>query len=243
MAASLLPFRSQAIEGSLPLSASLTRSPSETYLSCSPKWDFLERKNRAEEVQKAATSPIPFCSLMVPHRILSSHFVTGDGHKQKISDSGNEKAQVGAIYVQGMNDGTMPTPTSDENLPVATPIDAECVAVAPPIKYDDSKPAAATSVRAEPADLMLSQNDARFGRHPCMLSACPHCGLESRTKVRTHPNLITWALSIILLFLFWPICWIPLVVDKVSKSVWGAMFWLWKAFQMLYSHSTAFLIL
>ena len=126
--------------------------------------------------------------------------------------------QPGAVYVQGMNDGAMPTPAgqpNDDNLPVAIPIEAECVAATPPVKYDDRKPAAVASVTENPG-LVNMQNDARFGRHPCRMAACPHCGAESRTKVRTFPNWITWALSLLLLFLFWPLCWVPLVIDRVS---------------------------
>lgn len=141
--------------------------------------------------------------------------ITCDHHA--LSTDTQKAVEPGAVYVQGMGDGAMPTP-ADENLPVATPIEAECVAAPPPVKYDDQKPAAIMS-SAQPAEksgLMASmQNDSRFGRKPCMMAACPHCGLESRTKVRTFPNFITWAMSILLLFLFWPLCWVPLVVDRV----------------------------
>jgi hypothetical protein len=139
----------------------------------------------------------------------------------KKSRKDTQKAvEPGAVYVQGMGDGALPTP-ADENLPVATPIEAECVAAPPPVKYDDQKPAAIMS-SAQPAEksgLMASmQNDSRFGRKPCMMAACPHCGLESRTKVRTFPSFITWAMSILLLFLFWPLCWVPLVVDRLKQT-------------------------
>jgi hypothetical protein len=141
--------------------------------------------------------------------------ITYDHHA--LSQDTQKAEEPGAVYVQGMGDGALPTP-ADENLPVATPIDAECVVAPPLVKYDDQKPAAITS-SAQPAEksrLMMSmQNDSRFGRKPCMMAACPHCGLESRTKIRTFPNLITWVMSILLLFLFWPLCWVPLVVDRV----------------------------
>jgi len=133
------------------------------------------------------------------------------------ADKNKTASEPGAVYVQGMDDGAMPAPGTDDNLPVATPIEAECVAAAPPVKYDDRKPGAVPTVTAtEQPGLMNMQNDARFGRRPCTMSACPHCGMESRTKVRTYPNLITWLTAILLLFLFWPLCWLPLVVDRVS---------------------------
>lgn len=121
------------------------------------------------------------------------------------------------------DNGEMPAPASavavsDENLPVATPITAECVAAAPPVKYDDSQKVSALQQSQNPG-LVNLQNDARFGRRPCMMAACPYCGLETRTKVRTYPNFITWGLSILLLFLFWPLCWVPLVVDRVREVV------------------------
>lgn len=121
----------------------------------------------------------------------------------------------------------MPTPAAstaaaavkDEDLPVATPIQAECVAAAPPVKYDDRKPAAMSTSVMEQSGIMNIENDPRFGRRPAMMLACPHCGLESRTKVRTHPSFITWGMAILLLFLFWPLCWVPLVVDRVSVEI------------------------
>ena len=74
-----------------------------------------------------------------------------------------------------MDDGALPTPAAqsefgasvkDENLPVAMPIEAECVAAAPPVKYDDQKPAAITSSaqpsKENPGLMMSMQNDSRI---------------------------------------------------------------------------------
>mmetsp|Transcript_14239 Transcript_14239/g.20838 ORF Transcript_14239/g.20838 Transcript_14239/m.20838 type:complete len:154 (-) Transcript_14239:244-705(-) len=58
-----------------------------------------------------------------------------------------------------------------------------------------------------------------FRRFPIMIGSCPHCGIRNtRTKTRTYPNFATWALAGVLLILFWPLCWLPLVMDKTKKT-------------------------
>jgi LITAF-like zinc ribbon domain len=149
--------------------------------------------------------------------------------------SAETATQPGAVYVGGMEDGTLPSATApniaDENLPVATPINAICVAApqqTTPIKYDQQNQVApqyaATMNQVAPQyaapmyqnTRIAMQGDINFTRHPCLLPECPHCHCESRTCVTTYPNIITWFTAVVLLFLFWPICWIPLVLDKVS---------------------------
>mmetsp|Transcript_32041 Transcript_32041/g.48998 ORF Transcript_32041/g.48998 Transcript_32041/m.48998 type:complete len:117 (+) Transcript_32041:295-645(+) len=56
-------------------------------------------------------------------------------------------------------------------------------------------------------------------RRPVQLDSCPHCKQVSRTRIKTYPSFITWALCLALIFVFWPICWIPLVVDSVRVVV------------------------
>lgn len=113
---------------------------------------------------------------MIPVRLTHS--------TRMLSSTADAAAEPGAVYVQGMgNDGEMPTPTpgagiKDEDLPVAVPIEAEVVAAPPPVKYDDSKPAAipqkqslvVQSAPEQSSGIMHMYNDARFGRRPCMMA-------------------------------------------------------------------------
>jgi hypothetical protein len=53
-------------------------------------------------------------------------------------------------------------------------------------------------------------------RFPTQMECCPSCHARARTRVHTFPNWATWALCVIILFIFWPLCWIPLVMTKVK---------------------------
>lgn len=60
--------------------------------------------------------------------------------------------------------------------------------------------------------------DPTVSRFPMMMESCPHCNQESRTRVTTEPNWRTWTAAGGLFFVFWPICWVPLVVDSCKTS-------------------------
>mmetsp|Transcript_14693 Transcript_14693/g.30143 ORF Transcript_14693/g.30143 Transcript_14693/m.30143 type:complete len:129 (+) Transcript_14693:585-971(+) len=38
------------------------------------------------------------------------------------------------------------------------------------------------------------------------------------TKMRTYPTCETWAMIIALFFVFWPVCWFPLVMDSCKTT-------------------------
>ena len=60
--------------------------------------------------------------------------------------------------------------------------------------------------------------DPSFTRFPMNLPSCPNCHQESRTKIRTAPAWETWVAVVVLFFLFWPACWLPLVMDNCKKT-------------------------
>jgi hypothetical protein len=60
--------------------------------------------------------------------------------------------------------------------------------------------------------------DPMISRFPMMLESCPHCNRESRTRVTTAPNWRTWTAAGGLFFVFWPLCWLPLVVDSCKTT-------------------------
>jgi hypothetical protein len=61
------------------------------------------------------------------------------------------------------------------------------------------------------------------GRFPTPLPTnCPHCHTTSSsnitTRIRTYPSFTTWIIVLVLFLIFWPICWIPLVIDKCKMT-------------------------
>lgn len=58
-----------------------------------------------------------------------------------------------------------------------------------------------------------------FTRSPTVIPQCPVCGKRhARTRIRTAPDWITWVSVAMLLIVFWPLCWIPLVTDACRKT-------------------------
>ncbi|KAL3804746.1 hypothetical protein ACHAWO_011471 [Cyclotella atomus] len=57
-----------------------------------------------------------------------------------------------------------------------------------------------------------------LGRHPISLAPCPHCSQSTTTKIKTYPSWETWLAAGLLVLVFWPICWIPLVTDSCKKT-------------------------
>ena len=149
---------------------------------------------------------------------------------------------------------------TNENLPVATPIEATVVpaayaASAPPMKQDQAYTKTTvyapdgsvkhaysnstaiqmgsprlpqsetfiTHIPAQPNTTSTNRNVGEmllpgFRRAPVRMECCPSCGQSTRTQTRTHPSLATWIGCIILLILFWPLCWIPLVCDVFKQT-------------------------
>lgn len=58
-----------------------------------------------------------------------------------------------------------------------------------------------------------------FTRNPQVMSQCPECqAVNARTRIRTYPTCLTLCACIVLLFLFWPLCWLPLVLDSMKQT-------------------------
>ena len=117
---------------------------------------------------------------------------------------GKKKSKDGAEYAD--------VETANENLPVAvaTPV---VVASAPPASKD---PSAHIVSLPPPQQQQLQQHhsipDAQhliISREPSPLMPCMYCGRNARTRVTTYPNWVTWCLVGLLLFLFWPLFWLP----------------------------------
>ncbi|CAJ1932842.1 unnamed protein product [Cylindrotheca closterium] len=61
--------------------------------------------------------------------------------------------------------------------------------------------------------------DPNLARNPMYLSQCPYCfHRDSTTRIETFPTWQTWTLFAVLLILFWPLCWIPLVLNNSKQT-------------------------
>jgi hypothetical protein len=107
------------------------------------------------------------------------------------------------------------TKTSYENIPSAPP---EETAVAVVIMEN-------TSFMDEPAPPVQESapNEqppiTSLGRSPVHMMMCPNCSeTHIRTRTKTYPNLLTWIFVAIGAVVFFPLCWIPLVVDPLKQT-------------------------
>ena len=80
-----------------------------------------------------------------------------------------------------------------------------------------SKPAAIATATATSSNEYLD-NDPTISRLPMMMRDCPSCHRESRTRVVTAPSVKTWVASGIMVAVFWPLCWIPLVSESCKET-------------------------
>jgi hypothetical protein len=56
-------------------------------------------------------------------------------------------------------------------------------------------------------------------RKPVQLSMCPECSQKHvRTKTITYPSAMTWVSVFVGVLVFFPICWIPLVLDPMKQT-------------------------
>jgi LITAF-like zinc ribbon domain len=55
--------------------------------------------------------------------------------------------------------------------------------------------------------------------YPVTIPLCPNCNETNvRTKTRTSPDIITIGIVVVLFFIWWPICWIPLCIRKCKRT-------------------------
>jgi hypothetical protein len=64
----------------------------------------------------------------------------------------------------------------------------------------------------------FQQADPTLARVPMFINQCPNCRQESRTRISTYPTWQTWTASGVMLLVFWPICWVPLVLENCKQT-------------------------
>lgn len=115
----------------------------------------------------------------------------------------------------------------DDNLPVATlvtevPQGGPSAPPPPPSTNPYSKPSAPPdSMKKNQQPTVAAMNtipSVFLTRNPTQMDACPCCQANARTRVVTAPSIVTWAVVVLLVFIFWPLCWLPLVMTKTKQS-------------------------
>mmetsp|Transcript_34508 Transcript_34508/g.83694 ORF Transcript_34508/g.83694 Transcript_34508/m.83694 type:complete len:163 (-) Transcript_34508:96-584(-) len=112
----------------------------------------------------------------------------------------------------------------EEQIPVATMVvdNGPYVPISNPPATAPTAPMTTTTEnhnQDRPVTYPLVQNpDPSFTRYPMTDITCSHCHQVGRTKVRTAPAWQTWAATGVGFLLFWPLCWLPLVMDSCKKS-------------------------
>ena len=110
------------------------------------------------------------------------------------------------VAVAVMADNTVPPPAYNPSAPVA-------VSPPPPVSPG------ASSIYPQKDSTKVKSLAFSFPRCPTVIACCPHCQTTNvTTRIRTAPDWITWIVAIGLLFIFWPICWLPFVSDSMKKT-------------------------
>ena len=91
------------------------------------------------------------------------------------------------------------------------------------IIYDqDNYPNAATPV-AEPHNTGATVTNPKYvhlgSRRPVTLTYCPQCANQNvTTRTQTKVTGTTWACVGVGVFVFWPLCWLPLLITPLKQT-------------------------
>mmetsp|Transcript_16660 Transcript_16660/g.34315 ORF Transcript_16660/g.34315 Transcript_16660/m.34315 type:complete len:155 (+) Transcript_16660:308-772(+) len=103
------------------------------------------------------------------------------------------------------------------NLPVATLVSEDATAF-PKVTVPSSAPCDGAVATTDATKTAYQYPDPMLTRFPMQMTECPNCHRESRTRVTTAPTFKTYAATGCMFMVFWPLCWVPLVVDSCKKT-------------------------
>jgi hypothetical protein len=106
----------------------------------------------------------------------------------------------------------------DPPLVVATPIAYESLS-SPPVLASGAKVGSDNGNNGN--NDTDDDNDIRTSstRHPTSIRQCPHCDATNvTTSTKTYPGPETFVMCVILMLVFWPVCWMPLVMDSAKRT-------------------------
>jgi hypothetical protein len=121
------------------------------------------------------------------------------------------------IFGKGDESSTA-TAVAEPEIPVATLVPDATISANPPPTAPQEEPPQNQTFSQPLIMPVTAGSDPYFTRFPMIVMTCPSCHQESRSKVRTFPVWQTWTVAGVAFFLFWPLCWIPLVTDSCKQS-------------------------
>ena len=134
----------------------------------------------------------------------------------------NEGLPVAVAVPADDDQHSRPPPTAPQTVASLSPksvvpADQSSSAPPPPIIMDKRQALQQCQANRRGVGAASAANTPRIviaSRTPAVIPICPHCGNRNvRTRIRTAPDVWTWLAVIALAFVFWPLCWIPLVTD------------------------------
>ena len=113
----------------------------------------------------------------------------------------------------------------DPPLVTATPIDYATSSLPTPAQATATSKlnAATATVTAATSNSgstpVVDIDNRHLSRHPTVIPQCSHCHqINANTRTLTFPSIETWLLCGGILLVFWPACWVPLVMDTAKKT-------------------------
>mmetsp|Transcript_10666 Transcript_10666/g.15732 ORF Transcript_10666/g.15732 Transcript_10666/m.15732 type:complete len:189 (+) Transcript_10666:100-666(+) len=115
---------------------------------------------------------------------------------------------------------SLPTVAEAINISKLAAAGASTAAVGATSALSNATNTAATHNSYSASSQQQRQSDnGSLGRFPTSIDTCPHCRTANiATKMRTYPTCETWGMIIALFFVFWPVCWFPLVMDSCKTT-------------------------
>lgn len=141
----------------------------------------------------------------VPPSSYNPTYVQGFNNNNAPSSAKPPQASVVTPFSQSLspesNTAPQPSSTTTTNtqqqytVPTATPYPAAQTAPTPP----------------------ASSFPGRLGRHPVNMT-CPYCRQAAMTRARTHIDCVTILMVIVIIFIFWPLFFLPLIIPGCKTT-------------------------
>ena len=102
--------------------------------------------------------------------------------------------------------------TNNKNDPETPYIITDAVTVEP--TQEEYQPTVASAPPPKNAPVVVFE----YSRNPMNLDKCPHCHQPTRTRIVSYPSFVTWISVVFIFFIFWPLFWLPLILESTRHT-------------------------